>query len=152
MNSNLIRREYSAFNIFHECYHFREHYLFYRLQELKSNDFREVPYRRETVSRDSDFKDPVYFMENKADRGAMGLMMPESHMRRMILEECGKAKGFRHAGEMYEAVGMAIRQQLHLPEFRIRMRMVQLGHIGAKGALNYAQKEKMEPFAFAPGT
>ena len=152
VNSNLIRREYSAFNIFHECYHFREHYLFYRLQELKSNDSREVPFRRETVSRDSDFKDPVYFMENQADRGAMGLMMPASHMRRMILEECGKVKGFQHAGEMYETAGMAIKQQLHLPEFRIRMRMVQLGHVGAKGALNYVQKEKMEPFAFAPGT
>ena len=82
----------------------------------------------------------------------MGLMMPASHMRRMILEECGKVKDFRHEGEVYEAAGMAIRQQLRLPEFRIRMRMVQLGHVGAKGALNYAQKEKMEPFAFAPGT
>lgn len=31
---------------------------------------------------------------------------------------------------------------------RIRTRMVQLGHLDAKGALNYVDKSKIEPFAF----
>lgn len=41
-----------------------------------------------------------------------------------------------------------MRKKFCLPDFRIRARMVQLGHIDAKGALNYVDGDKIEPFAF----
>ena len=37
-----------------------------------------------------------------------------------------------------------------LADFRIRARMIQLGHIEAKGALNYVSRERIQPFAFNP--
>ena len=148
VNSNRIRREYSSFNIYHECYHFYEHYLFYCLQELASNDFRQVPTKEVVLDKDEVVKDSIYFMEKQADRGGLGLMMPATDTSRMIRDECSKVKEYNHAGELYEAAGTAMRKRLLLPDFRIRTRMVQLGHLDAKGAMNYVEKSKIEPFAF----
>ena len=88
------------------------------------------------------------FMEKQANRGAYGLMMPETHTRELIRTECRNAENYRHVGEKFELAGIAIGKTLHLPHFRIRARMVQLGNIEAKGALNYIRKDKIEPFAF----
>ena len=148
VNSNRIKQEYSSFNIFHECFHFQEHYLFYCLQELASNDFRQVPTKEIIIDEDEEHKDSIYFMEKQADRGGMGLMMPATDTRRLINDECGKVNEYHHIGELYDAAGSAMGKRLALPDFRIRMRMIQLGHIDAKGALNYVRKEKIEPFAF----
>ena len=41
-----------------------------------------------------------------------------------------------------------MRTELLLPYFRIRARMIQLGYIQAKGALNYVDRELIQPFAF----
>lgn len=148
INSNRIRREHSSFNILHECYHFREHFLFYSLQELASDDFRQVPTKEVIVDKDEEVKDSIYFMEKQADRGSLGLMMPATHTRWMILDECGRVDEYNHVGDLYDTAGMEMRKKLFLPYFRIRMRMIQLGHIDAKGALNYIGKDKIEPFAF----
>ena len=148
VNTNRVNRDYSAFNIFHECIHFEEHYLFFRLQELDSNDLRQVKTKEVLVGKDEVVKDAIYFMEKQANRGAYGLMMPETHTRDLIRTECRNAENYRHAGEKYELAGIAMGKALHLPHFRIRARMVQLGNVEAKGALNYIRKEKIEPFAF----
>ena len=148
INTNRVRRDYSSFDIFHECYHYYEHYLFYCLQELASNDRRLVPAKEVVVEEDEVVKDSLYFMEKQADRGAYGLMMPVSEFRCMIREELSRVKDFRHAGDRYDAAGTAMRKRLLLPDFRIRARMIQLGHIEAKGSLNYMDDYKLEPFAF----
>lgn len=148
INTNRVRRDYSSFDIFHECYHYYEHYLFYCLQELATNDRRLVPAKEVVVEKDEVVKDSLYFMEKQADRGAYGLMMPVSAFRRMIREELSRVKVFRHAGDRYDAAGTAMRKRLLLPDFRIRARMIQLGHIEAKGSLNYMDDCKLEPFAF----
>ena len=148
INTNRVRRDYSSFDIFHECYHYYEHYLFYCLQELATNDRRLVPAKEVVVEKDEVVKDSLYFMEKQADRGAYGLMMPVSEFRCMIREELNRVKDFRHAGDRYDAAGTAMRKRLLLPDFRIRARMIQLGHIEAKGSLNYMDDYKLEPFAF----
>ncbi len=38
INTNAVQRQYSGFNIYHECVHYEEHYLFYRLQKMGNND------------------------------------------------------------------------------------------------------------------
>lgn len=148
ININRVRMEYSEFDIFHECYHFYEHYLFYCLQELASNDRNLVPAKEIVVEKDEVVKDSLYFMEKQANRGAYGLMMPVSGFRRMIKEELSRVRVYRHAGDRYDAAGMAMGERLFLPHFRVRARMIQLGHIEAKGALNYLNDYKIEPFAF----
>lgn len=51
INTNKINRDYSAFNIYHECYHYEEHYLFFCLQEMGSNDVRQVKTREVIVDK-----------------------------------------------------------------------------------------------------
>ena len=148
VNSNLIKRDYSAFNIFHECFHNDQHYMFFRLQEMTSNDVRNVKTVEVVVDEGKELTDPIYFMEKQANRGAYGLMMPATPTREMIHDECEKAEGYKHFGERFEMVGMEMAKQLCLPHFRIRARMIQLGNVQAKGALNYVDRKLIQPFAF----
>ena len=148
INTNKIHRDYSAFNIYHECYHYEEHYLFFCLQEMGSNDVRQVKTREVIVDKAEEVKDPIYFIEKQANRGGYGLMMPATDTRKQIAELCRKVHGYRHAGEKFEMVGKELARDLHMPHFRIRARMIQLGNIEAKGALNYVARELIEPFAF----
>ena len=150
VNTNDIREEYSGFHIFHECIHYELHYMACRLQKQASNDIQEVEFRKVKPERGETIADPVHFMENQANRGAYGLMMPEGPARRMIREECRKAGDCRHAGEMFHTAGKRMACKLLLPDFRVRARMIQLGYNQAKGALNYADKIPVEPFAFNP--
>ena len=131
INTNKINRDYSAFNIYHECYHYEEHYLFFCLQEMGSNDVRQVKTREVIVDKAEEVKDPIYFIEKQANRGGYGLMMPATDTRKQIAELCRKVHGYRHAGEKFEMVGKELARDLHMPHFRIRARMIQLGNIEA---------------------
>ena len=105
------------------------------------------------------WKDPIYFMEKQANRGASALMMPASDTRSRILDESIKAqetirktmgRPSRHLGELYEEVGKQLSKKLGVPHFRIRARFIQLGYVEAKGSLNYVEKKLIQPFAFEP--
>ena len=149
INANKIGIWFWDFAIFHECYHYDQHYLFYCLQEMASNDCRQVP-TIEVIAEEGKVKDELRLLENQADRGGMGLLLPETHTRRLIWEEYCKIKEYRNTGDRFEQVGRILHGELHVPEFRMRMRMIQLGNIGAKGALNRAGNKAIEPFAFNP--
>ena len=148
VNENLTRWEHSAYGVFHECYHYEEHYMFYRLQKMGSNDPRKVAMKELIVDEDHEPDDAIYFMEKQANRGAYGLMLPVTHTQEMIKRLYHDVGERRHAGERYEAVGKEMGTELLLPHFRIRARMIQLGYIQAKGALNYVERQLIEPFAF----
>ena len=150
INTNLCRTEYPAFDIFHECFHYEHHYLFYRLQEMCNNDIRNVATKEIIVDKDSQIKDPIYFLEKQANRGAYGLMMPATHTRAVIEKKCSEAIGYRHAGEKFQMVGQAMSRELGFPQFRVRARMIQLGYLEAKGALNYVDRHMIAPFACDP--
>ena len=149
INTNNVKKEYSDFNIFHECVHYCEHYLFFCLQEMHHNDLLrmktreiEIPEAGEKVSN------PVYWMEKQANRGAYGLMMPVRFMCGLMAEKSQSLKRYAHEGEKYEQIGLAIAEELGLPHFRVRARMIQLGHIHAKGALNYVDRYRIQPYSF----
>ena len=207
INTIAIRQEYSSFDIFHECIHYEEHYLFYCLQKLNSNDVTKVPsieidpeegsarkpagpddagirehsgtavdktvspggkntdssaegnQKKDKSEQKKTWKDPIYFMEKQANRGASALMMPASDTRSRILDESIKAqetirktmgRPSRHLGELYEEVGKQLSKKLGVPHFRIRARFIQLGYVEAKGSLNYVEKKLIQPFAFEP--
>ena len=42
VNTNVVKKDYSSFNIFHECIHYELHYVFFRLQSMPGNDVRLV--------------------------------------------------------------------------------------------------------------
>lgn len=122
--------------------------MFYRLQKMGSNDPRKVAMKELIVDEDHEPDDAIYFMEKQANRGAYGLMLPVTHTQEMIKRLYHDVGERRHAGERYEAVGKEMGTELLLPHFRIRARMIQLGYIQAKGALNYVERQLIEPFAF----
>ena len=148
VNQNLPSWKYSGYNVFHECYHYEEHYSFYRLQKMASNDPRKVEMKELVVDDGHEPNDPIYFMEKQANRGASALMMPASSTRRLIERYSHEVGSHRHSGELYEAIGKKMWYDLMVPYFRIRTRMIQLGYIQAKGALNYVDRELIQPFAF----
>ena len=149
LNTNIVRVDYSAFDIFHECFHYEYHYLFYRLQEMGNNDTRQLKTKEIVISTNEQIQDPIYFMEKQANRGAYGLMLPATATRAMIERRRSHISGCCHAGQIYQIVGQYLSNELRLPHFRIRARMIQLGYLEAKGALNYADKKMIDPFAFS---
>ena len=148
VNTNAVRSEYSGFNIYHECFHYEYHYLFYRLQDMYNTDIQKIKTVEIVMAQGARLSDPVYFMEKQADRGAFGLALPATATQEAIREACNRVKHYRHAGEKYQLAGKALAREFDIPHFRIRARMIQLGHIEAKGALNYAEKKLIQPFAF----
>lgn len=157
INENLIKRQYSAFGVYHEVYHFAEHYLCYRLQKMGCNDPRTLVKHEVIVDADYNPKehpevsrpiDALFFMEQQANRGAYGLMLPATSTRKLIESKREEVGACRHAGARYEEVGKKMSAELMLPHFRIRARMIQLGYIQAKGSLNYVERKLIEPFAF----
>lgn len=150
VNTNAVRSEYSGFNIYHECFHYEYHYLFYCLQDMYNTDIQKIKTVEIVMAQGARLSDPVYFMEKQADRGAFGLALPATATQEAIREACNRVKHYRHAGEKYQIAGKALAREFDIPHFRIRARMIQLGHIEAKGALNYAEKKLIQPFAFDP--
>lgn len=76
--------------------------------------------------------------------------MPECDTRERIHGELRKVKEFKNQGDKFEKVGKALSGQLRLPHFRVKPRMIQLGYIAAKGALNYVDRKLITPFGFDP--
>ena len=150
ININKLHPDYADFAIFHECFHYEEHYLPYRLQKLTSNDVRIIKTKKILIEKDKEYKDPVYFMENQANRDAYGLLMPAEYTNRRIIELRSKITEYPNEGALYEKVGLKLSADLHIPHFRMRARMLQLGYPAAKGALNYVNKKRIQPFAFSP--
>lgn len=148
INTNVLKRQYSYFQIYHECIHYELHYLFYRLQKLYNNDSNNVKTKKVMIKDGEKKSDPLFFMEKQANRGAYGLMLPAEEMRQLIRLEHPKVAVYRNAGELYEKIGKALSIKLGHPHFHIRARMIQLGYIHAKGALNYICGKLIDPFSF----
>ncbi|MBR4538467.1 MAG: hypothetical protein IKO52_06435 [Clostridia bacterium] len=148
VNTNHRFSDYSVYFIYHECVHYEEHYMFFKLQEMHTNDIMRMKTKVQIVEADEKITSPLYWMEVQANRGAYGLMLPAAHTEAMIRDELDKIKRFRHPGDKYEIAGTEIARKLNLPNFRVRARMIQLGHIFAKGALNKVGGSYINPFCF----
>lgn len=148
INTCSVNRDYAGFYIFHECIHNELHYLFFRLQQMGSNDPRNMKTQKIEIDDDDDEKDEMFFIENQANRGAYGLIMPYSHIKKLIDEEAARVTGFRHEGERYDKVMKNISQKICQPHFMVRIRMVQLGYIKAKGSSQTVNGEDVPPFDF----
>ena len=148
INTNIIQKEYSWFDIYHECYHYEMHYAFYVLQQMGCNDLREMEDLVIEVDENETVSNPIYWIETQANRGAYALIMPVTEMRELLQQELDKVKNPKHRGDLYQQAGESLSVLLHKPHFRIRARMIHLGHIHARGALNYVDRKMIEPFDF----
>ena len=150
INTNVIPEDSCQLNIYHECIHFDWHYLFYRLQDMHTNDVKYLKTRRIVKTAKMRNENPLLWMEWQAQRGSFGLLMPASAMRptiRSIMEEMTKRDW--HLGRKMEHVARKIANENDLPKYRVRARLIQLGYVMAKGALNYVDDRYIDPFAFS---
>ena len=86
---------------------------------MSSNDTRLVKTIEVDANESERYSDPIYFMEKQANRGAYGLMMPETDTRNRIARELVKAGECRHAGERFEKAGKSLAKVLELPHFTV---------------------------------
>ena len=150
INSALVPEDSCGLDIYHECVHFDWHYLFYRLQDMHSNDVKCLKTRRTVKTAKIRGENPLLWIEWQARRGGFGLFMPAPAMRSAIRAAMDEMTNRNwHLGRKMEFVARIIAYENDLPKYRVRARLIQLGHVLAKGALNYVNDRYIDPFAFA---
>lgn len=126
--------------------------MFFRLQDMHNSDVNILKTKRIVVKDNKVPTNPLKWMEWQARRGSFGLMMPLSMMEPLVSNKwLSRTISKEHAGQRFERIARAIAREYDLPKFRVRARMIQMGHIAAKGALNYVDGRYIEPFAFSTG-
>lgn len=150
INSDALHKDCCQLAIYHECIHYDWHYMFFRLQDMHNSDVNTLKTRRMVVQQDIVPANPLKWMEWQARRGSFGLMMPLSMMEPLVAKEWARRSAYHHhAGQKFEGIARTIAADYDLPKFRVRARLLQMGHIAAKGALNYVDGRYIEPFAFS---
>ena len=150
INSSVIPKDSCHLSVYHECIHFDWHYLFYRLQDMHNNDVKGLKTRRVVKTEKRRGENPLLWMEWQARRGSYALMMPASAMQPEIktaLEETAHLNW--HLGRRLDCAARRISHENDQRKYLVRARLIQLGHVMAKGALNYVGDRYIEPFAFS---
>lgn len=150
INTNAIHKDYCQLEIYHECIHYDWHYMFFGLQDMHNSDVNTLKTKR-IVRRDNIVPtNPLKWMEWQARRGSFGLMMPLGMMEPLVTSLLEKRlRSPHHAGQKFDDIARIIARNCDLPKFRVRARLLQMGYIAAKGALNYVDGRYIEPFAFS---
>ena len=145
-------------DIYHECYHYENHAMFFRLQRMIQTDLSKVKKKKINVRKDRIPPDVLGIMEYQARRGAYALMLPRSAFRTFttskILElhrEAQETRTYINEGIAYEEVIRQLSATNHVPAWRVKRRLFQYGHLGAKGAHNYVDGKYIAPFGFSIG-
>ena len=77
-------------------------------------------------------------------------MMPMSFIRPEIKAGLSEqASSHAHLGKKLDRIARSIADCYELPKYRVRARLIQMGHIEAKGALNYLDDHYVTPFCFS---
>ena len=155
INTASRRQPFEELRIFHECIHYNWHYMFYRLQEMRSTDTRQLKTVRVTEGT-GDYKNALSFMESQAHLGSYALMMPATFMRKTINQMLGEGKEvrranshFNHIGWRLESIARGLVSAYDFKKALVRARMLQLGYVAARGILNYVDGRYIYPFAFS---
>ncbi len=143
---------------FKACFQYEYHYQFYTLNGCKSTSKKQFTFQKITVPKKKKVNDGFRYLEPAARRGGMGLMMPYTVMKETIHREYQKASAKKinlnyenHDGFRFSQVISAIATKFDVARFRVRQRIVGLGHMTAKGANNYDPDGEcyFTPFGFS---
>lgn len=138
--------------IFHECFHFVEHRLFFQLQQMHNDDIARIG-QWKPLSLQKNERSPVEWIEWQAHVGSQCLQVPCTLLRRRISEELDGIRNLQlHMGYKLQAIGKKLAKEFNVWNYQLRNRMIQVGYTAAKGALNFVADDYIEPFAFAAGT
>lgn len=174
LNDYYIERpQASQTAIFHECFHYVEHYLFFRGQRMCNNDVALfAPWKEETVvtvasgtddtendapkqrctgrRKKKNQANPIRCLEWQANRASYCMMMPKSLLTLRLKKGLEKLSGTGyHSGKKLDIVCRNLAEEFSAPKYCARYRAINMGYIAAKGALNYVGDRYIEPFAFS---
>ena len=148
-------REKGGPGILHECIHYEWHMLFYRLQKATTSSSLEFRTKKVQSSAARRPANPLRWMEQQADLGAIALLLPLSVMRSRAWRLYQEASAFparngyfNHPGFRWERVIRTVSDEYNVSRTTVRRRLVMLGHPAAKGAVNYVDGRYITPFAF----
>lgn len=146
LNSRKPGQERDA--IFHECFHYAEHKLFFQLQQLHNTDISCLA-KWKPVELKKDERSPIEWIEWQAHVGSQCLQMPKRLLKKRISEELiDLQKLDRHMGFKLQAIGRKLAKEFNVYNYQLRNRMIHVGYPAAKGALNFVEDDYITPFAF----
>ena len=150
INTNAVHKDCCQLEIYHECIHYDWHYMFFKLQDMHNSNIRNLKTKRIVLIRDKSVTNPTQWMEWQARRGSFGLMMPLCMMEPLVdTMRIERVNNGQHPGKKFDSIARTIARDYKLPKFRVKARLLQMGYIAAKGALNYVDGRYIEPFAFS---
>ena len=147
INTNAVRRDLAKLEIYHECVHHEWHYMFYKLQDMYTNDLRKIRKSRSVRLAGRSKADALSWLEFQAMHASFAVWMPRPFMSREISERMAKLPGM-HPGLQYEKICMGIAKDYNIPPYRVRARIIRMGRIKARGACNYLDDHFVSPFSF----
>lgn len=149
INSRCIGKERGA--VFHECFHFMEHRLFFQLQRLHCSDVARLGQWKQ-VALEKNGRSPIEWIEWQAHGGGLCLQAPRTLLRKRVAEELNGLRHVRrHMGYKLELVGKKLAKEFGICNYQLRNRMIQVGYSEARGSLNFVGDGYIEPFATDPG-
>ncbi len=135
--------------IFHECFHYLEHKLFFQLQRLHNNDVSRLAKWR-AVRVDEGKRSPIEWIEWQVRYGSHCLQVPRSMLKKRMWEELREMEdSSSHMGSKLQLIGRKLAKEFSVYNYQIRNRMIQIGYTAAKGALNFVGDDYIEPFSFS---
>lgn len=145
LNSSMISDKKA---IFHECFHYVEHRMFYQLQKMYNNDIAKLA-QWKPVKLARNKRSPLEWIEWQAQVGSECLMMPRTLVRRHIKARLkAMEKDGRHMGYKLQSVGKLLAKDFGVYNYQMRNRMIHVGYREARGSLNYVDKGYIVPFTF----
>ena len=148
---NSARDASSRDPVFHECFHYVEHRLFFQLQRMHSDDISRLA-RWKPVTVEKCEKNPIEWLEWQAQYGGQCLQIPRSLLKKRVEEELRIVQNqARHMGHKLHMIGRKLAKEFDVCNYQLRNRLIQVGYGAAKGALNYVGNDYITPFAFSIG-
>ena len=149
LNGNAPEKRKDA--IFHECFHFVEHRLFFQLQRMHNDDIARIGQWKPLALQKNE-RSPVEWIEWQAHAGSQCLQVPRALLRRRMADELENVRNLQlHMGYKLQAIGKKLAKEFNVWNYQMRNRMIQAGYTAAKGALNFVVDDYIEPFAFDAG-
>ena len=149
LNGNAPEKRKDA--IFHECFHFIEHRLFFQLQRMHNDDIARIGQWKPLALQKNE-RSPVEWIEWQAHVGSQCLQVPRSLLRKRMADELENVCNLQlHMGYKLQAIGKKLAKEFNVWNYQMRNRMIQVGYTAAKGALNFVVNDYIEPFAFDAG-
>jgi len=81
LNTSLSTFDERMLDIYHECFHYENHAMFFRLQKMIQTDISKIKKKKVKIRKDRIPPDVLGIMEYQARRGTYALMLPRSAFR-----------------------------------------------------------------------